>query len=193
MPISIKFSEKPSTRSHMPRHLGRDKLLKFLGTVMTLGASCAAVAIGSSGTLLTRYQTATPADSSAVDDIQEQRGPFAIGEQNYTVLMHSKHLSKASIPRFTQTLAALEIHDATGTAVYEKNFPYTLAEGRFQQSLSASAERLEGKTGAGLMIRYVQQTAGPQPGQAQTSEFWQLLSLVNGKLAPLGKPATIGD
>src|SRR5437868_3498123 len=166
--VSIKFSKQPSTRSHMPTHLGRNKLLTFLGTVMTISVSCAAVAIGSSGTLLTRYQAPTPAGSSAVDDIQEQRGPFAIGEQNYTVLLHSKHFSKASTPRFAQTLTTLEIRDATGTPVYAKNFPYALAEGRFQQSVSASVERLEGKTGAGLMVRYIQQTAAPQPGQAQT-------------------------
>lgn len=174
-------------------HLGRDKLLKFLGTVMTIGVSCAALTIGSSGTLLMRYQTPTPADSSAVDDIREQRGPFAIGDQNYTVLMHFKHLSKAGTPRFAQTLSALEIRDATGTPAYEKNFPYALAEGRFQQSVSASVERFEGKTGAGLMVRYVQQAVAPQPGQGQTTESWQLLSLLNGKLAPLGKPATIGE
>jgi len=177
----------------MPINPGRHTLLKFLATVMTVVVSCAAVAIGSSETLLTRYQTPTPADSSAVDDVQEQKGPFAIGEQNYTVLMHFKHLSKTTNPLFAQTLADIEIRDAAGTPAYEKKFPYAYADGRFKQSVSASVERLAGKTGAGLMVRYVQQTAAPQPGQTQTSEFWELFGVVNGKLAPLEKPATIGE
>lgn len=170
----------------------RHKLSRLLLGIVTLGISCAALAISPSASVLKRYQ-AKPSDSAALEDIQEQRGPFAIGEQNYTVLMHFKHLSSSSTPLFAQTLSSLEVRDATGTLAYEKTFPYALAEGHFQQSVSASVERLEGKTGVGLMVRYVQQNASPQPGQAPTSELWQLLSLVNGKLAPLGKPATIGE
>ena len=158
---------------------------------MTLGLSCATLAIGPSPAVSMHYQTARQADASSIADAEEQRGPFAIGNDNYTVLLHFKNVATAGAPLFTQTLTTLEIRDAAGMLAYEKNFPYAFAEGRFQQSISASVERLQGKTGAGLMIRYVEQPAAAEPGQV--SEFWQLFGLVNGKLAPLGKPATIGE
>lgn len=170
-----------------------NKLVKFLGAIMALGVSCAAVATSASASVPAPYQTAKPADRSGVEDIEEQRGPFAMGEQNYTAWLHVKRLAAATDPLLAQTLAGLEIRDAAGNVAYEKSFPYAIAAGLFQQDVSASVERVSGRTGAGLVIHYTEQAAASQAGQPQANEFWQLFGLINGKLAALGKPATIGE
>jgi hypothetical protein len=138
--------------------------------------------------LRSEYQAANPPDLVQVQTIDEQQGPFALGEQNYTVVLHSKRLTAATDRLFSQTLDRLEIRDAAANVAYEKSFPSAVAPGRFQQTVSASVERLAGKTGAGLLVHYTERVA-----QSQANEFWQLLALVNGKLIPLGKPAAIGE
>ncbi len=138
-------------------------------------------------------QTAGRTEVGGIQDLDEQQGPFAVGEQNYTVLLRFKRLVSASDPLLSQTLESLQIRDAAGSVAYEKSLPFAVAAGRFQQSVSASAERLSGKTGAGLVVHYTERTAAPSNLPSQASEFWQLFGLVNGKLAPLPKPATIGE
>ena len=130
--------------------------------------------------------------ASAVEDAEQRTGPFPIAGQNYTVVLHEKRLTSVDAPALARTLAGMEIKDAAGNASYQRSFPYAIERGRFQQNLSASAELVSGKTGAGLVIHYSEQTAASLTGTAQTSESWQLFGLVNGKLAALGKPALIG-
>jgi hypothetical protein len=167
------------------------KLANSAGSAVVLSILCAAAAASPSPSFPRQSQATTPV--SGTQDLDEQRGPFAIGDQNYTVVLHLKRLSAPSDPLFSQTLGSLEIRDAAGNVVYEKSFPVALAAGRFQQNVSASVERLSGNTGAGLAIRYTEQEASSQAPPPRASEFWQLFGLVNGKLAPLPKPATIGE
>ncbi len=127
-----------------------------------------------------------------VEDIEQRIGPFAIAGQNYAVVLHEKRLPSAGDSTLVQTLAGVEISDTTGNVSYQEAFAYPIEQGRFQRNLSASAELVSGKTGAGLVIHYSEQTAASPTGTAQTSESWQLFGLVNGKLAALGKPALIG-
>src|SRR5689334_9371870 len=158
------------------------RLANSAATAITLALLCAALATSPSASFPKAYQ-ATPQGVPGVQDLDEQRGPFAIGDQNYTVVLHFKRLSAPSDPLFAQTLASLEIRDAAGSAVYERNFPFALAAGGFRQNLSATVERLSGNTGAGLVIHYTEQTGASQAVQPQAGEFWQLFGLVNGKLA----------
>ena len=168
------------------------RLANATAASIALALLCTAAASNPSASFPKPYQ-APPSGVSGTQDLDEQHGPFAIGEQNYTVVLHFKRLAAANDSLFAQTLAGLEVRDAAGGIIYEKNFPYALAAGRFQQNVSASVERLSGKTGAGLAIHYIEQPAASQAAQPQASEFWQLFGLVNGKLAPLSKPATIGE
>ena len=167
-------------------------LAKFVRAIMALGVWCAAVATSPSASVPTPYQTAKAADLSGIEDVAEQKGPFAMGEQNYTVLLHEKRLAAATDPLLARTLVGLEIRDAAGNVAYEKSFPLAIAAAPFQRGVSASVERLSGNTGAGLVIHYTELAAN-QPGQQQSNEFWQLFGLVNGKLAALGRPAIIGE
>lgn len=128
-----------------------------------------------------------------VEDSEQHAGPFAIAGQNYTVVLHEKRLVGGAESAFAETLAGIEIRDAGGAAAYQEALPYAIEQGRFLQSLSASAGVISGKTGAGLVIHYREQTPAPQTGAPGIAEFWQMFGLVNGKLAPLGKPAPIGE
>jgi hypothetical protein len=127
-----------------------------------------------------------------MEDAEVKAGPFAIGGADYTVVFVKKRLSNASDPVLAETLASLEIRGPAGVVSYRKDFPYVLAQDLFLWNLSASAQLLSGKTGAGLLIRYLDRVPAPPAGAPQVSESWQLFGLVNGKLAPLGKPALLG-
>jgi len=98
-----------------------------------------------------------------------------------------------SDPRLARTLAGVDISDAAGNVFYQKVFSYAIEEGRFQRNLSASVQLVSGKTGAGLVIHYREHTGVSETSALQTKECWQLFGLVNGKLAPLGKPVPIGE
>jgi hypothetical protein len=128
-----------------------------------------------------------------VEDAEQRSGPFAIAGQNYTVVLREERLSSASDPALARTLKSMDIVDAAGNVSYQRTFPDVIGQGRFPRRLSASVQQMSGKTCAGLMILYRDQTAASQTSAAQVSESWQLFGAVNGKLAPLGKPVPIGE
>lgn len=166
-------------------------LAKSLLPICALAGSLCLGVRSLSGQAATSQQPGTSADSR-IEDTEQHAGPFAIAGQNYTVVLHEKRLANASDPTLARTLTGVEISDTTGNVSYQEGFAYPIEQGRFRQNLSASAELISGKTGAGLVIHYSEQTAAFPTGIAQTSESWQLFGLVNGKLAALGKPALIG-
>jgi hypothetical protein len=138
-----------------------------------------------------------PQSSTATDlrmeDYEQRAGPFAVGGQNYAVILRGKRIVNAGGPGPAQTLVDVKITDASGNAVYEKAFSNATQQGQFSRSLSASAELMSGKTGAGLVIRYLEQSQISRTSVLQSQETWQLFGMVNGKLAPLGTPAPIGS
>jgi hypothetical protein len=138
-----------------------------------------------------------PQSSTATDlrmeDYEQRAGPFAVGGQNYAVILRGKRIVNAGGPGPAQTLVDVKITDAGGNAVYEKAFSNATQQGQFSRSFSASAELMSGKTGAGLVIRYLEQSQISRTGVLQSQETWQLFGMVNGKLAPLGTPAPIGS
>jgi hypothetical protein len=172
------------------------RILRFLEKSLLLvfalaGSLCLGVQSLSARPASPQQPSASP--GNRVEDAEQRAGPFTLAGQNYTVLLHQKRLASVRDGALAQTLAGVEIRDAAGNVSYQKSFPFAIEQGRFQRSLSASAQLATGKTGAGLIIHYSEQTAGPQAGSPQTSESWQLFGLVNGKLAPLGKPLPIGE
>jgi hypothetical protein len=126
-----------------------------------------------------------------VEDSEDRAGPFPIAGQNYVVVLHEKRLAGVSDSPTASTLASVELRDVGGSESYSKAFPYAIEQGHFERSLSAFPQPVSGKTGAGLVIHYIERTASSGAG-AVPREFWQWFGLVNGKLAPLGKPAPIG-
>ena len=129
-------------------------------------------------------QSRTSAEAPRLEDAEQRLGLFSIAGQDYTVVLCKKRLPRASDRSFKETLAALEIRDAAGNALYQKAFSYEVEQGGFQRTISASARLLSGNSGAGLLIRYTE-----EPAALQTGESWQVIGVVNGKLALFGKPS----
>lgn len=132
-------------------------------------------------------------DGVRVEDSEQRAGPFAIAGQSYSVILRGKHLANLSGTTFAQTLTGIEIRDAGGNVAYQVAFPYAIEQGLFQRSLSASVDVVSGKTGAGLVIHYREQSQAQQIETLVIGESWQMFGLVNGKLAPLGKPTPLGE
>jgi hypothetical protein len=137
-------------------------------------------------------QQASGSAGTQVEDAEVRSGPFLIAGENYTVVVQQKRLASASESAFSQTLARVEIVDASGNVVYSKAFPAAIERGHFQNTVSASTQPTSGTTGTGLVMRYVERHVALKTSSIEARESWQLFGLVNGKLAPLGKPAVIG-
>jgi hypothetical protein len=138
-------------------------------------------------------QQSSSSTDNPVEDAEQRTGPFTVAGLDYFVVLHDKRLTSVDAPAFARTLAGIEIKDADGNVSYQRGFPYAIEQGRFQRSLSASAQLASGNTGTGLVIYYREQTAASQTSAAQTSESWQLFGSVQGRLVSLGKPAPIGE
>jgi hypothetical protein len=150
------------------------------------------------GALRLSGQSAAPPQPSAVADgrvadTEERAGPFSIAGENYTVVLRKRRLETPGDPALAQTLSGMEIRDAAGNVSYQKPFPPVIERGRFQRALSATPELASGKTGAGLVIHYREETANSPASAPQIREYWQLFGLVGGKFALMGKPAPIGE
>jgi len=141
---------------------------------------------------LATRQSANSANAS-VHDAEQRAGPFAIGGQSYTVVLHWKSLAGASDHTSAQTLSCVQILDAAGSVSYQKDFPFRIEQGRFLSNPSASVEQVSGNTGTGLVIHYRDEQPASLSSAPQIQESWQLFGLVNDKLTPLGKPALIGE
>ncbi len=161
-----------------------DLLLSTLLAMAVLSAAAAQGGRSPATQQAATQQARTPAEAPRLEDVEQRLGPFSIAGQDYMVVLRTKRLPQARDRRFAETLAALEIRDAAGNAPYQRNFSYEVGPGGFRRSVSASPRLLSGNSGAGLLIRYGEEAAG-----LQTGESWQVIGVVNGKLAPFGKPS----
>jgi hypothetical protein len=119
-------------------------------------------------------------------DAQQRLGPFRIGGQDFSVVLHLKRLARAKADPSEETaLAALEIQDASGATVYRETFAYTVDAGAFSDSCMASTQLLKGGFTTGLLI-----SVGCLPSAPASGDVWELFGLINGKLTRFGKPFT---
>ncbi len=122
------------------------------------------------------------AELPKVEDVEERRGPFRIGDQTFTVVLHWKRLPGQK-GDFGEALALLEIVDASGIVQHNEEFPYAIENGSFAESCSASVNPISGSNGAGLFL-----DTGCLPSAPLSGGPWQIFGVVNGKLSPIGKP-----
>ena len=132
-------------------------------------------------------QQSTQAVPSAVaepqlQDIEERKGPFTFGGQTFTVVTHNKRVPGRK-GEFAQALAALDIVDAAGTVLHHEEFPHPIENGDFAESCSVSVNSISGSNGAGLLL-----DTGCLPSAPLSGGPWQIFGILNGKLAPIGKP-----
>lgn len=185
--------------------------LGLAGALLTLAFAVAAapICVLANARKAPAYFAGGPLSQSSGRDGQEQaqpqdfaqkQGPFSIGDQQYTVVLHEKVLGGNGGPppgenSFLVTLAELDIADGNGQFVFQETFPFTLAEGRFLQTINASASLLTGQGGMGLVIQFVEQTAsaaGGVPGPA-VRQSWQVFGLSNGALIKFGPVLPVGQ
>ena len=119
---------------------------------------------------------ASPAVQPKVEDVEERKGPFTIKGQTLTVVQHLK-VQKGEPDA---TLALLEIVDSGGVVRYRDNYPYAVESGGF---CPASVKVISGSNGAGFLLDMACAASQPDSGGP-----WQILSVANGKISPLGKP-----
>jgi hypothetical protein len=121
---------------------------------------------------------ASPAEQPGVKDVEVRKGPFTIKGQTFTVVQHLKHTGQEGA--IDETLALLEIVDSGGVVRYRDDFPYAVEAGGF---CPASVKVISGSNGAGFLLDMACAASQPDSGGP-----WQILSVSNVKISPLGKP-----
>ena len=191
----------------------------LLGTIVTMALSVAATALiarESAGTQSNiTHQVNSPQSESQLAaqrllDVPQTLGPFSFAGQTFSVVLHQKFLSGSPDSKLAQSLASLEIHDATGAVLYQKAFPYDVKDGRFARPVTAFAQLLVGigdtwvvesrKIGTkgwlpsytALLISY---TGVPADNASQSvpepnDQAWQVFGIKDGKLQLLDAPST---
>jgi len=135
-----------------------------------------------SNTPQTGQQARALAEQPKLEDVEERKGPFTIGGQMFTVVLHSKRLPGQK-GNFEQALASLEIFDASGVVQHREELPYAVENGRFGESCGASVNVLSGSNGAGFLLDTVCEPSAPGSGGP-----WRILAVANGKISAVGKP-----
>ncbi len=117
-----------------------------------------------------------------LQDVEERKGPFTFGGQTFTVVAHSKRVPGKQ-GESALALASLDIADAAGAVLHHEEFPHAVENGEFTETCSVSVNPITGSNGAGLLL-----DTGCLPSAPMSGGPWQIFGIVNGKLAPIGKP-----
>lgn len=121
-----------------------------------------------------------------LEDAEERRGPFRIGGQDFTVVLHLKRLVQGKPDRPDEpALVGLAIRDASGAIQHQETFSYSVEADAFSESCMASTRLLQGGFASGLLVGVACWPSAPSSG-----DVWELFGLMNGKLSRLGKPFT---
>lgn len=166
-----------TTRFRRPLKQVKTFFPKKASAIVLLCAVCALQAQETRSQPVNGGQGSTSVLAITLEDREKNLGPFTIAGQRFTVVVHEKSLPRASEDRIGQTLAALELRDGKGTVLYQKDFPVAVEDGKFRQTMSASARLLAGKNLTGLLINYEWERNGEAYGEA-----WQLFGFRDGQL-----------
>jgi hypothetical protein len=156
-----------------------------LKTGLLLGAALTITALAPACTLHAQELAGQQANTTTakaytgdptLEDTEQHLGPFSIEGQNFSVVLHEKCLSKATDPRFAQTLQTIEIRDEKNAVLYEKTFTFGIEKGKLERSLKASASLLSGKYFTGLLITYRLRLS-----TGEEAEAWQVFGHQDGR------------
>ena len=125
------------------------------------------------------HVAASSAELPKLEDVEDREGPFTIQGQTFTVVQHLKR--QKGDADANATLALLEIVDSAGVVRYRDDFPY--AAGEYGGYCPARVNVISGSNGAGFLLDMTCEISAPE-GDGP----WQILSVANGKISPLGKP-----
>ena len=135
--------------------------------------------------LLVLTSTVSATADPALEDVEQRLGPFRLGGQDLTVVLHLKRLAPAGTRQEDTALSDLEIHDGSGRVLHRETFSYSLDAGGFADSCAASAQLLPGGAGSGLLL-----SVGCLPSAPASGDVWELFGLHDGRLVRFGKPFT---
>jgi hypothetical protein len=123
----------------------------------------------------------TPPAASDEKETVERLGPFSLLGNNYTVVLHKKHLAASADGEVgaADGVAAMEVVDADGAVEYQRAYPLW-ADAEAVSAWTVSAYILKGTSDTGLLTR-------SRP--SESSGFYeQIFGVVNGKLVPFCGP-----
>jgi hypothetical protein len=151
-------------------------LLRTAMTFAVFSLSCSLRAQAPGGPKANVAQARAYTGNPPMEDTEQRLGPFLIGGQNFSVVLHEKRLPGAIDSRFAQTLSSVEIRDAAGAVVYQKTFQFGIEEGKLERSLKASARLLSGKYFTGVLISYCLKL-----DTGEDAEAWQVFGYQDGR------------
>jgi hypothetical protein len=124
---------------------------------------------------------ATSAGVAEEKTTEERLGPFAISGNNYTVVLHKKHLAASEDGEAASAdgVVAMEIVDAAGAIQYQRTYPLW-ADDEAVSAWTISAHILKGTNGTALLVR-------SRPNES-SGFYEQILGVVNTKLVPFCGP-----
>jgi hypothetical protein len=108
-----------------------------------------------------------------LEHLDEQLGPFDIGGQKFTVMLHKKRAAGGIDPDSQQTLARVEIRDASGRLHFERTLPFQLSGAEFQYTVDATAEILQGTRHSAFAAARRSVMAGARPLRRQACALQQ--------------------
>lgn len=123
-----------------------------------------------------------PVTGSALENVEERKGPFTIGGQPFTVHLLIKRLPGRS-DADSQALDTLDIRDGAGRAVFHETFSHEVENGQFREWCGAGVEPLTGSAGSGLLV-----TSECLPSAPSSGGPWEVFGVVRGTLMRFGKP-----
>lgn len=127
-----------------------------------------------------------------VDEVEHRLGPFSIAGKEYTSVLR-KQLPAGAKPGESQTVVSMEIRDAAGVSQFSRAFANAGGTDGFISTFSVSVIPLSGATGNGLLISY-DEDSEPSAPEPESSGWWQVLGVVDGKLKPFSRPILVqGD
>lgn len=126
------------------------------------------------------------AASDAIEDFDKQLGPFAIGGQQFTIVVHKKRIAGSPDSDFGETMVGLQIKDAADKVHYEEKsqgIPAVSNTGGFDETTDVSVSLLQGKQRSGLLVVHSSLPSTPLGGAS-----WQVFGLFDKNLVPFSKP-----
>jgi hypothetical protein len=133
---------------------------------------------------------AQPGSSAAAqrDEFDDRLGPFQIAGQNYTVVLHKKHLASTEDAPAIDGVVSMQIVDAAGTVLAQKTLRLWAGEDG-KEAWSVVAGRLSGANGTGLLVKFGENIDTSVPDPNANSWFYsQFFGVVDGKFVPFGGP-----
>jgi hypothetical protein len=126
------------------------------------------------------------------EEVEQRLVPISIAGKEYTPVLR-KQLPAGAKPGEGLTVISLEIRDSAGVSQFSRAFANEGGDDGFINTVSVSVIPLVGATGNGLLVSY-DEDSEPSAPEPESSGWWQVLGVVDGKLKPFSGPLLVlGD